>query len=116
MIRYVGADLMGKDHESLPAFYLIIDGFARCVLGNQRAGAGQAVMEEIMVSGSRAEGVGGIALLPSELVQTEIDKIFTGKNREDHFTHTFLRSGAICAAHLWTLVRVTSIFSLKRLR
>ncbi len=116
MICYIGADLVGKDHESLAAFYLIIDGFARCVLCNQHAGAGQAVVEEIMVSGSRAEGVGGVALLPSELVQTEIDKIFTGKNREDHFTHTFLRSKALCAAHLWTLFRVTSIFSLKRLR
>ena len=116
MICYIGADLVGKDHESLAAFYLIIDGFALRIVGDQRAGAGQAVVEEIMVSGSRAEGVGGVALLPSELVQTEIDKIFTGKNREDHFTHTFLRSGAICAAHLWTLFRVTSIFSLKRLR
>ena len=116
MIRYVGADLVGKDHESLAAFYLISDGFAGCILCKERAGAGQAVMEEIMVSGSRAKGVGGIALLPSELIQTEIDKIFTGKNREDHFTHTFLRSGALCSAHLWTLFRVTSIFNLKRLR
>ena len=68
MIRYVGADLVGKDHKSLAAFYLISDGFAGCILCKERAGAGQAVMEEIMVSGSRAEGVGGIALLPSELV------------------------------------------------
>jgi hypothetical protein len=92
---------MGKEHESLAAQHLILYGFALCVFGVQGAGTGQAVVEQIMVPGSRAERMGGIALFPAELVQSQIDKIFTWKNGKDHFAHksphlAFLFGKSIC--------------------
>ncbi len=44
----------------------------------------------------------GIALLPYKLIQTKIDKIFTGKNREDHFVHKFQNIWMILTAVFWT--------------
>ena len=45
--------------------------------------------------------MGGIALFPAELVQSQIDKIFTWKNGKDHFAHksphlAFLFGKSIC--------------------
>lgn len=87
MIRYIGTDLMGEEHKALAAFHLMWYGFSLRIFGIQSAGAGQAVVKKIVVPGSRAEGLGRVTLLPAELIQSQIDKIFTWKNRKNHFAH-----------------------------
>ena len=40
-----------------------------------------------MIAGCRPEGVGGFALFLSELVQSEVYKIFIWKHRKQNITH-----------------------------
>ena len=49
------------------------------IIGHQFPCSGEDIVEEKMVAGRGAEGVGGCALLFSELVKSEIDKIFVWK-------------------------------------
>lgn len=88
---------MGKNHKALSAFNLKGIGFFPAVLGVEDACSGDAVMEQIMISGSGAEGMRGIALFPAELIQTQIYKIFIWKDREDNFTHKILLLSLFCS-------------------
>ena len=68
-----------------------------CVVGKKGSRTGQTQVKQIMIPGSWTEGMRGITLLPSELIQTQVNKIFTGKNRKNHFTHRIcLRFCSLC--------------------
>ncbi len=67
-IRNISADLIGEEKEPLSAFDLITDRFSLFIFCIQPSRARKAQVEEIMISGGRTEGMGGIALFPAKLV------------------------------------------------
>lgn len=87
IIGDVHAYLIREDHKTLPALDLVTDGFTVGVFGEQSAGAGEAIVEQIVISGRWPKRMGGCALFPSKLIQPKIHKIFTGKYGKDNFAH-----------------------------
>lgn len=80
IICNVHAYLIREEHKALSAFDLVAHGFAVGIIGEQGAGAGETVVEQIVVSCRRTEGVGRRALFPAKLIKPQINKIFTRKN------------------------------------
>lgn len=68
IVRDVSAYLVWKEHEPLAALNLVCVRLPFGIVGIERAGAREAEMEEIVVPGGRAEGMGWVALFPSKLV------------------------------------------------
>ena len=87
LIRHIGSDLPRKEHESLSAFYMISMCLTLGIVCHQFSSAGDHIVEEKMIAGCRSEGVGGFALFLSELVQSEVYKIFIWKHRKQNITH-----------------------------
>lgn len=87
IVRYVGADLVGEDHKALAALDVVGDRLLFGVVGCQRPGPGDHVVEQVVVPGGGTEGVSRVALLPAVLVQAQINEIFTRKNRIQNIAH-----------------------------
>ena len=87
LVRAVGVHLARADEKALVRPQVIAPGYAVRGGGVQKAPSGDHVVEEKMVADKGAEGVEGGALLPSVLVQPQIQEIFVGENREGEIVH-----------------------------
>ena len=87
MVRDVSGDLTRESKESLSTLNLIGFGIAFGVIGIECSCAGKHIVEQVMVAGSRTEGMRWFTLFPSKLIKAEVYKIFIWKNRKDEFMH-----------------------------
>jgi hypothetical protein len=87
LIGDIGGYLVGEQEKALAALDLVFVGFAFGGLRVEPARAGQAQVEEIVVSGSRAIGMGRVALLPAELIESKVNKILAWKDGKNYLAH-----------------------------
>ncbi len=86
-IRDVCTDLMGKQHKALSTFYLILDSLSGRIVCHKFSGSGNNIVKQVMVSRGRAERMGRSALLPTVLVESQVNKIFIWENRKKKIIH-----------------------------